>query len=80
VRQIGVINMTVAKAPGANDIDLNALTLQCVSDERIVSLVANNSEVVEEHDPRRRADREQLRSTTPPTAPSSSSRSSTTPK
>jgi flagellin FlaB len=48
VRQIGVINMTVSKAPGANDIDLETLTLQYVSDEKIVNLVANESEVVED--------------------------------
>jgi flagellin FlaB len=46
-RQIGVVNMTVSKAPGANDIDLETLTLQFVSDEKIVNLVANESEVVQ---------------------------------
>jgi flagellin FlaB len=46
-QQIGIINMTVSKAPGANDIDLNTVTLQFVSDEKIVNLVANNSAVVD---------------------------------
>jgi flagellin FlaB len=44
---VGVINMTVSKAPGANDIDLETLTLQYVSDEEIVDLVHNDSEVVD---------------------------------
>jgi flagellin FlaB len=46
--QIGVINMTVSKAPGANDIDLNTLTLQYVSDDKIVDLVSNESTVIED--------------------------------
>jgi flagellin FlaB len=54
--QIGVINMTVSKAPGANDIDLNTLTLQYVSDDKIVDLVANGSTVVEENSPTNRVD------------------------
>jgi flagellin FlaB len=38
----------VSKAPGANDIDLETLTLQYVSDEKIVDLVANGSSVVQD--------------------------------
>jgi flagellin FlaB len=54
--RIGIINMTVSKAPGANDIDLNTLTLQYVSDDKIVDLVANGSTVVEENSPTNRVD------------------------
>ena len=46
--RIGIINMTVSKAPGANDIDLNTLTLQYVSDDKIVDLVSNGSTVIED--------------------------------
>jgi flagellin FlaB len=46
-RNVTVINMTVAKAPGANDIDLNTTTIQYISSDEIVDLThaarANNS-------------------------------------
>jgi flagellin FlaB len=38
-QQVHVINMTVKKAPGANDIDLNSTTMQFISNEQIVDLV-----------------------------------------
>lgn len=37
--EITVINMTVKQAPGSNDVDLNATTLQFISDAAIVTLV-----------------------------------------
>jgi flagellin FlaB len=37
-RNVTVINMTVAKAPGANDIDLNTTTIQYISSDEIVDL------------------------------------------
>ncbi|MEF8783494.1 MAG: archaellin/type IV pilin N-terminal domain-containing protein [Haloarculaceae archaeon] len=46
-QRIWVVNMTVKKAPGANDIDLNTTTIQYVSDEQIVDLThtaRNNGE------------------------------------
>jgi flagellin FlaB len=48
--EIGIINMTVKKAPGAEDITLTTVTAQYVSDEGIVDLVHNDSAVVETND------------------------------
>jgi flagellin FlaB len=43
-REIGVINMTVKKAPGSEDVDLEGVTMQFVSNEQIVDLVHNSTE------------------------------------
>jgi len=40
--QIDQINMTVSKAPGANDVSLGNTTIQYVDDEQIVDLVHSN--------------------------------------
>ncbi|MEF8782067.1 MAG: archaellin/type IV pilin N-terminal domain-containing protein [Haloarculaceae archaeon] len=38
-QKVWTINMTVKKAPGANDIDLNTTTIQFISDDQIVDLI-----------------------------------------
>jgi flagellin FlaB len=47
VREVPVVNITVAKAPGAEDIDLNTTTMQWISSDQIVDLThadRNNGE------------------------------------
>jgi flagellin FlaB len=46
-KSIGTINMTVKKAPGAEDISLDTVTAQYISDDKIVNLVYNESAVVD---------------------------------
>jgi len=41
--EISEIVMTVKKAPGANDVDLGAVTLQYITDEEILDLTEANS-------------------------------------
>ena len=41
--KIGVVNMTVKKAPGSEDIDLEGVTLQFVSNDQIVDLIHNRT-------------------------------------
>jgi flagellin FlaB len=38
-QKVWTINMTVKKAPGASDIDLNTTTIQFISDDQIVDLI-----------------------------------------
>jgi flagellin FlaB len=40
---IGVVNMTVKKAPGSEDVDLEGVTMQFVSNNQIVDLIHNNT-------------------------------------
>jgi flagellin FlaB len=46
-KSIGTINVTVKKAPGAEDISLDTVTAQYISDDKIVNLVYNESAVVD---------------------------------
>ena len=42
-KQVNVINMTVKKAPGSEDVDLEGVTMQYVSNDQIVDLIHNDS-------------------------------------
>jgi flagellin FlaB len=42
--QLDIINMTVKKAPGANDIDLSVVTIQWITDEEILDLTSTGAE------------------------------------